>query len=128
MNYVRAIPGRDVVPLKYIIRDNYFLNLTPNKDFLDDYVNNASLQGRSFTIDSAEVHTFIVDLISQNEEAESVIKIQEEEINGRKDWIALKSQYEVMGVYSNYITKADLELKTLTYTGENKLTMWWVEF
>ena len=45
MNYVREISGRDGVPLKYIIRDNGFANLTPNKDFLDDYVNNASLQG-----------------------------------------------------------------------------------
>ena len=44
MNYVRAIPGRYDVPLKYIIRDNDFSNLTPNKDFLDDYVNNEVLQ------------------------------------------------------------------------------------
>ena len=53
VNYVRAIPRRDGVPLKYIIRDNDFSNLTANKDFLDDYVNNTSLQGGSFTIDAA---------------------------------------------------------------------------
>ena len=32
-----------------------------------------------------------------------------------------------MGVYSNDITKSDLDLKTLTYTGEKKPTMWLVE-
>ena len=51
MNYVREIPERDGMPLKYIIIDNDFANLTLNKYFLDDYVDNASLQGRSFTID-----------------------------------------------------------------------------
>ena len=75
MNSVRKIPGSYGIPLKYIIRDNYFANLIPNKDFLDDYVNNASLQDESFTIYAEEVHTFIVNLIDKYEEAESVIKI-----------------------------------------------------
>ena len=70
----------------------------------------------------------MVNLISHNQEAESVIKIHEEEINGRKDQKALKSHYDGMGVYSNDITKSDLDLKTLTYTGEKKPTRWWVEF
>ena len=33
-----------------------------------------------------------------------------------------------MGVYYNDITEAELDLKILTYMGENKPTMWWVEF
>ena len=74
---MRAIPGRDGVPLKYIIRENDLPDHTPNKDFLDDYVNNATLMGELFTIDEAEVHTLIVNLISQNEEPESVIKVHE---------------------------------------------------
>ena len=36
INYLRAIPGRDGVPLKYIIRANDLPDLIPNKDFLDD--------------------------------------------------------------------------------------------
>ena len=64
INYVRAILGRDGVPLKYIMRENDILYLTPNKDFLDDYINNATLMGESFTIDAAEVHQFIASLIS----------------------------------------------------------------
>ena len=47
----------------------------------------------AFTIDAAEVHTFIVNLIAQNEEAESVIKLYEDEREGRKDWGTLKSHY-----------------------------------
>ena len=40
----------------------------------------------------------------------------------------MKSRYEVIGLYSNDITKADLDLRTITYTGEKKPTMWWVDF
>ena len=123
MNYARAIPGRNGVPLKYIIRYNDFAKLIPNKDFLDDYVNNTRLQGGSFTIDTAEVNTFIDNLIAQNEESESVIKIHEDERNGINYWKALIYHHEGMRVYSNGITKADLDLKTLTYTGEKKPTM-----
>ena len=102
--------------------------MTLNKNFLDEYVDNTSLQGESFTIDSAEVHTFIFNLIAHNEESESGIKIHEEERNGINDWKALKSYYEGMGVYTNDITKADLDLKTLSYKGEKKPTIWWVAF
>ena len=91
---MREIPGRYGVPLKYIIRENYLPDLTPNKNFLDEYVNNATLMGEFFTINAAEVHTFIVNLISQTEEAESVIKLHEDERYGKKYWKALKSNYE----------------------------------
>ena len=63
---MRSIPRRDDVPLKYIIRANDLPDLTPNKDFLDDCVNNATLMGEAFTIDAEEVHTFIVNLIAHN--------------------------------------------------------------
>ena len=66
MNYVRAIPGRDGVPLKNIIRYNDFANLTPNNDFLDECVDNSRLQGESFIIELVEVHTFVVNFISRS--------------------------------------------------------------
>ena len=125
---MREIPGRYSAPLKYIIRANDIPYLTPNKDFLDEYVNNANLMGESFTIDAAEVHTFIVNLIARNEEAESVIKVHQDKKDGRKDWNALKSHYEGIGVYSNYIAKPDLNLRTITYTVEKKATMLWIVF
>ena len=33
-----------------------------------------------------------------------------------------------MGVYYNDTTKAEHDLKNMTYIGEKKPTMWWVEF
>ena len=86
--------------------------MTPNKDLLDDCFDKASLQGESFTIYSEEVNTFIVNLISYNEEVESVIKIHKEERNGRKDWKTQTSHHEGMVVYSNDITKSEVDLKT----------------
>ena len=74
--------------------------------------------GEAFTINAAEIHKFIVNLISQNEESESVIKVHEDEIYRRKYWKALKSHYEGIGVYLNDITKVNLDLRTITYTGE----------
>ena len=82
MKYVRSIPGRDGVPFKYIIIDKKFANLTPNKSFLDDYVNNASLQGESFIIDTAEVHTFIFKPYC----SERRIRISYQDTQRRKKW------------------------------------------
>ena len=84
INYVGAIPGRGGVTLKCIIRENDLTDLTPNKDFIDDYVNNATLMGEAFTIDASELHIFIVNLIAHNEEAESVMKLHEYKRDGRK--------------------------------------------
>ena len=123
---MREIPGRDGVPLKYIIKANDLPDLRPNKDFLDNYVKNATLMGEAFTIDTVEVHTFIVILIAQHEESESVIKLHEEKIDRRKYWKALKYHYEGIVVYSNDITKSELDLRTITYTGGNNPTMWWM--
>ena len=85
INDVKSIAVRDGVPLKYIIRENYLPDLTPNKYFIDDYVNHETLMGEAFSIDAAELHTFIVNLIAQNEEAEYVIKFHEDERDRRKD-------------------------------------------
>ena len=59
MNYLRSIPGRDGIPLKYICRENDAPDpLAVHDDFLDDYVVNAPLDGDSYAIDSVQVHTF----------------------------------------------------------------------
>ena len=127
-NYLRAIPGRDGVPLKYITRKNDMPDPSPNMDFLDDYVMNAPITGQAFTIDAANVHTIIVNLIAGNQQAESVIKVHENERNGRLDHKALKTHFEGTGIYANDISKAEQDLKTLFYGGEKPPHMWWVEF
>ena len=54
----------------------------------------APLTGQAFTIDAAEVHTFIVNFITQNYKADSILKIFENKRNGRKYWITFKNHYE----------------------------------
>ena len=78
---------------------------------------NAPLTGQAFTIDAAEVHTFIVNFITQNNKAKSIIMIFENKRNGRKDWIKLRTHYEGQGIYANDISKADADLKNLFYAG-----------
>ena len=64
LNYLCTMPGRDGVPLEYIFRESDIPNPAPNADFLDDYINMASLTGEAYVIDSAQVHTFIVNFVS----------------------------------------------------------------
>ena len=81
----QAIPGRYSVPLKYIVRENDLPDPTPNANFLEDYIMNAHLTRKAFTINAAEVHTCIVNFITHNDEAGSIIKIFEGKRNRRKD-------------------------------------------
>jgi hypothetical protein len=107
MNYLRTIPGRDGVPPKYSwCRDNEMPDPTPNTDFIDDYVNMALLEGKVYAIDSADVHTYIVNFVAGNETAETIIQSYGDQDDGRQDYIALKQHYEGVGVHALDITKA----------------------
>ena len=66
LNYLRAMPRRNEVPLKYFCREDDIPNPSPNANFLDDYINMAPLTGEAYVIDSAQVHTFIVNFVSGN--------------------------------------------------------------
>ena len=56
------------------------------------------LQGAAFEVDSAEVHTYLVNFISGNQTAESKIQNYTRNSNGRLDYIALKELYKGVGV------------------------------
>ena len=127
-NYLNAIPGRDGIPLSYIIRDNDDQDHTPNTNFLDDYVMAAPLAGASYEMDARKVHAFIQTRIMGNDEAEAAIKPHETANDGRKDWKALKEQYEGTGVYAFDITKAEDDLHSMIYSGEKRPTMYWTLF
>ena len=128
INYLRTIPGRDGVPLSYICRKKDEADPEHHMDFLDDYVNMAPLEGEAFTIDAAQVHTFIMNFISGNQTAEAKIQAYLDMHNGRMDFKALKDYYEGVGVHSIQVTKAENTLKTLFYSGEKRPHMWWDEF
>jgi hypothetical protein len=53
LNYLRSMPGRDGVPLKYVCRENDAPDPTLHADFLDDYINMAPLTGEAYVIDAA---------------------------------------------------------------------------
>jgi hypothetical protein len=89
MNYLRAIPGRDGIPLEYICRENEAPNPTPNTDFLDDYVNMGPLNGEAFAIDAADVHTYLVNFVAGNETAEAKMQAYDGQNNGRLDSVTL---------------------------------------
>ena len=84
--YLRAMTGHDGVPLKYICRENYTPNPAPNADFLDDYINMAPLTCGAYVIDSAQVHTFMVNFVSGNETAEAKIQSFAAQNDGRIDY------------------------------------------
>ena len=127
-NYLRAIPGRIGTPLSYVIRENDLPNPTPNEDFLDDYIMNSSLTGLDYLMDRRVVHTKLVALISSNPDAESLIKLNEKEANGRKSWQDLKLHYEGKGMYGYDIKSAKDILRNLTYKGENPPKESWDKF
>jgi hypothetical protein len=128
LNYLRTIPGRDGVPLKYVCRMNDAEDPTPNADFLDDYVAMAPLIGEAFAIDAVDVHTFIVNFISGNDTAEAKIQAHEDSKDGRLDYISLREHYEGVGLHALDLTKAETILTSLFYSGEKKPHMWWEEF
>lgn len=82
-NYLRSLPGRNGVPLVYVVRQHDAPDATPHPDFLDDYVAMATLNGPAFVSDSAEVHTLLVNFVAGHPEAESIIKVFEDSRDGR---------------------------------------------
>ena len=109
-NFLRSIPGKDGVPLKYICRANDMPDPTPHVDFLDDYIAMAPLTGEAFAVDSAEVHTYLVNFIAGNTTAESKIQTHANEFNGRLDFQALQEHFEGVGINPVDIVKADKAL------------------
>ena len=128
LNYLRAIPGRDSVPLSYIVRENEIPDYTHKQDFLDEYVSGAPLNGDAFEIDTVEVRTYLMKYITGNENAESTVQALQEKRCGRIAFKALRDHYEGVGIYGTDITRAERILTTLHYNGEKKPYMWWTEF
>ena len=54
---------RDRIPLYYVVRDDDAPIVRVNANFHDDYVNQCSLQSREFSLDTAKVQSYILNLI-----------------------------------------------------------------
>lgn len=129
LNFLKAIPGRNGVPLSYVCRENQQpLPHNPNIDYLENYINQAPLHGDAYIIDAAEVHTYLINFMSNNPTAEVKMLPHAAENDGRLDYRALTEHYEGVGVLGVNVLKAEETLKSLFYAGEKKPAMWWDEF
>ena len=128
VNFLRTQPGRNGVPLSYIVSDNEAPTVRTNAQFLDDYVDQAPLDGPAFAADAEEVHAYIVSFITENPAAENKILPFAAEADGRVDFIALRDHYEGVGANAKAIVKAENDISNMFYSGEKKPHMWWEEF
>ena len=59
INFLSSQPGRNGLPLNYVIRDNVVAIVRTNKHFIDEYVDRTPLTGKLFNADESKVHFFI---------------------------------------------------------------------
>ena len=128
INFLRSIPGRQGVPLCYVIRNHVAPVIDPSADLLQDYINRAPLIGSAYQADALDVHVYIVNFTAGNATAETKLLPNANDSNGRMDFLNLSQHYEGVGVNSINIVQADVTLSTLYYSGEKKPHMWWDEF
>jgi hypothetical protein len=128
INYLWSIPGRDGIPLKYICREKDEEDDTPNADFIDAYVSMAPLEGQSYAINTAQVHTFLVNFVSGNYTAEAKIQGLIRSNDSRAAFKRSFDHYEAIGTHAIDIRDADKVIKNLFYSEEKPPHMWWSEF
>ena len=58
--FLRAMPGRSGIPLCYIMRPENVVLKETYTDFLDEYIDKASLTSDAFITDTKEVHAYII--------------------------------------------------------------------
>ena len=110
-NFLRAMPGRNGVPLAYIIREDDNPHIDNNASMLDNYTTGAPHTGEAFDLDSTCVHTYIMNFIQGNANAEAKILGVIDQRDGRAAYKRLKDNYEGVGINAVAITEA--EAKTL---------------
>ena len=109
-NFLRTQAGRNGVPLSYIIRSNDNAIIRANAEFLDDYVNQA------YASDTSEVHTYIMNFITENPTAEKKILPYLAQNNGRLvDYNALKDHYEGIGANAKTLVEAEHHVTRMFY-------------
>lgn len=85
------MPGRNGIPLNYVIRESEERMPGEHPDCMDGYVSMVKLDGPAFSEDANVVqHTLLASLIAGNETAEAKVQSFVDKRNGRKDFLALK--------------------------------------
>jgi len=126
-NFLKTQPGRNGVPLAYIVRDEDKQSDVLD-DLLDNYINNAPLDGDIYVLDTRSVHLFLMKFICGNKVAEQRVLPTRSKQNGRIDFQALTQYYEGVGANKMSIREAEKDICNLYYTGECQPHMWWAKF
>ena len=90
INFLKSQPGRNGVPLNYVIRDNVFAIVRTNMNFLGDYVDRTPLTGFCLNANASKVHSYIAQLISENIVSEQNLVPHKDADYGRVDYISLQ--------------------------------------
>ncbi|CAJ1967164.1 unnamed protein product [Cylindrotheca closterium] len=117
-------PGRDGVPLSYIVRMNNAGILTLHEDFLEIYINMAPHIGEAYVMNNAKVLVLLSKFIVGNTKAEATLQAIHIAGNGREAFKALHSHYEGKGILASDIVKAEHTIKELCYVGEKPKMNW----
>ena len=125
INFLKYQPGKNWVPLNYVVSDNVNPIVSNNPRFLDDYSDITPLQGKVFTHDSAKVHSYIVRLISEDTVAEHKVFSYKDNANGREELLTLKDFYEGLGANAKFLPAAENDIKQLFDSVKNNPHMRW---
>ena len=120
INFLRTQPGRNGIPLSYIVPDDEVPILRNNVQFLDNYVDQSLHEGPAFAADAEEVHSYIIGFITENSNAENKLLPFAAQANGRVDFMALRDHYEGVGANAKAIVKAEDNITNMFYSGEKK--------
>ena len=128
-NFLKHVPGRNDIPLAYILRNEvaHAVMEDPAKDLIHNLIDMAPMNGEVYETDAAEVHTYLVKFIEGNVTAEAKIRSHSHQGDGRHDFMALKDHYEGVGFHAIAVTKAEETISTMYYSGE-KFHMNWEKF
>ena len=128
VNFLKSQPGRNGVPLDYVIRNDTTPAAAAAGNFLQDYSNRAPLNGNAFNHDAAKVHSYILRFISENNVAEQKILPYKDQNDERVDYNALVEFYEGVGANAKATLAAETDIQEMFYAGEKPPHMWWDEF
>ena len=128
INFFKSQPGRNGVPLDYVIHNDVNPMGGNVVSFLQDYSNWAPLQGNAFNHDAAKVHSYLLCFISENNVAEQKILPYKDQNNGRVDFNALVEFCEGVGANAKATLAAETDIQDMFYTGEKPPHVWWDEF
>ncbi|CAJ1939808.1 unnamed protein product [Cylindrotheca closterium] len=123
-NYLRTIPGRDGVPLSYIVRMNDTGMLTLHEDFLEIYINMAPHVGEAYVMDNAKVLVLLSKFIVGNTKAEATLQAINIAGNGREAFNALRTHNKGEGILASDIVEAEHTIRELCYIGEKQKMNW----